>query len=374
MNHLKIKVKMIKILVIEDEESIRENVRELLEMKNFEAITAENGVIGIQKIKEQIPDLILCDVMMPELDGYGVLRFLQQNLATAYIPLIFLTAKADKLDLRQGMELGADDYLTKPFTSQQLLKAITTRLEKQDAINRKSQKQMEELRSNITLSLPHELHTSLNGIIGLSELLIEDYNSMDKGEVLEMLELINTSGKRLYRLTQNFLLYAELELLAKNPEEIKALSNELHESDSQKVITEIALEKAQQSAREADLHLDLQDIKVKISEPHLNRIVIEIIDNAFKFSPPGTPVHIISNLNGDNFNLDVIDCGRGITSDEIAALGAYMQFGRKLYAQEGLGLGLIIAKRCVELYGGELKINTIPGKHTIVGFTLPYLK
>ncbi|MBD2166594.1 hybrid sensor histidine kinase/response regulator [Calothrix membranacea FACHB-236] len=362
---------MIKILVIEDEESIRENVQELLEMKNFEAITAENGVIGVQKIKEQIPDLILCDVMMPELDGYGVLRFLQQNVATAHIPLIFLTAKADKLDLRQGMELGADDYLTKPFTSKQLLKAIAIRLEKQDAINRQSQKQIEELRSNITLSLPHELHTSLNGIIGLSELLIEDYNSMDKGEVLEMLELINISGKRLYRLTQNFLLYAELELLAKNPEEIKALRNELHQSDSQKIITEIALEKAQQSGREADLHLDLQDIRVKISEPNLKRIVIEIIDNAFKFSPPGTPVHIISKLNGDNFNLDVIDCGRGISSDEIAALGAYMQFGRKLYAQEGLGLGLIIAKKCVEIYGGELKINTIPGKHTIVSFTLP---
>ncbi|BAY32038.1 two-component hybrid sensor and regulator [Nostoc carneum NIES-2107] len=362
---------MIKILLIEDEEAIRENVREILEMENFEAMTAENGLIGIQKIAEQTPDLILCDVMMPELDGYGVLSFLQQNVATAHIPLIFLTAKAEHLDLRQAMELGADDYLTKPFTSKQLLKAIATRLEKQEAITRQSHKQMEELRSNITLSLPHELHTSLNGIIGLSELLIEDYHAMDKGEVLEMLELINTSGKRLYRLTQNFLLYAELELLAKNPEEIKALRSELHESDSQKIITEIALEKAKQSSREADLHLDLQDITVKVSEPHLKRIAAEIIDNAFKFSPSGTPVQIISSFNGDDFNLDVIDCGRGIKSDEIANLGAYMQFGRKLYAQEGLGLGLIIAKQCIELYGGELNINTIPEKHTIVSFTLP---
>lgn len=124
---------MKKILVIEDEPSVRANIIELLEAEEFQAIGAANGIIGVMGALEYLPDLIICDVMMPELDGYGVLATLRQDPTTATIPFIFLTAKADKSDLRQGMELGADDYLTKPFTSAQLLKSIAARLERQTA-------------------------------------------------------------------------------------------------------------------------------------------------------------------------------------------------------------------------------------------------
>ncbi|MBW4574021.1 MAG: EAL domain-containing protein [Aphanothece sp. CMT-3BRIN-NPC111] len=125
---------MTKILVIEDEKSVRENILEVLDAEGFEAVGAENGRIGVQLASEHIPHLILCDVMMPEIDGYGVLEALRQDPATATIPFIFMTAKATKADLRQGMELGADDYLTKPFTISELLGAIATRLRKQAAI------------------------------------------------------------------------------------------------------------------------------------------------------------------------------------------------------------------------------------------------
>lgn len=123
-----------KILVIEDEEMIRANLIDLLEMEQFEAIAAENGSIGVHLAQEYLPDLILCDVSMPELDGYGVLEQLRQNPKTAGIPLIFLTARATQADFRQGMRHGADDYLTKPFSQAELLKAIATRLEKHAAI------------------------------------------------------------------------------------------------------------------------------------------------------------------------------------------------------------------------------------------------
>lgn len=125
---------MKKILVIEDEFTVRANILELLELEGFYGIGAENGLIGVLGAVENLPDLIICDVMMPELDGYGVLTTLRQDPVTATIPFVFLTAKADKADLRQGMELGADDYLTKPFTDDELLKSITTRLEKQAAV------------------------------------------------------------------------------------------------------------------------------------------------------------------------------------------------------------------------------------------------
>ncbi|MCT7949570.1 EAL domain-containing protein [Ancylothrix sp. C2] len=122
---------MAKILVIEDELSIRENILELLDMREFDVIGAENGSVGLKMAMEQSPDLIICDVTMPEMDGYSVLKALRENPSTANIPFIFLTARADRLDMRAGMELGADDYLVKPCLPAELLKAITIRLEKQ---------------------------------------------------------------------------------------------------------------------------------------------------------------------------------------------------------------------------------------------------
>ncbi|NDJ22545.1 EAL domain-containing protein [Nostoc sp. B(2019)] len=121
---------MPKILIIEDEEAVRESIFDLLEAEDFEIIAAANGRIGLQMAIAEIPDIILCDTMMPEIDGYGVLTALRQDPLTATIPFIFLTAKTAKSDFRQGMDMGADDYITKPFTRSELLSAIMNRLEK----------------------------------------------------------------------------------------------------------------------------------------------------------------------------------------------------------------------------------------------------
>jgi len=121
---------MIKILVIEDEVLLRANTVQILAFEDFHTIEAENGLLGVQLAQEQLPDLILCDVMMPELDGYGVLVALRQNPLTSAIPFIFTTAKASHADLCQGMELGADDFLSKPFSADELLAAISTQLKK----------------------------------------------------------------------------------------------------------------------------------------------------------------------------------------------------------------------------------------------------
>ncbi len=120
-----------KVLLIEDEISVRENLSDLLEAEGFETITAANGKVGIDLAISQVPDIILCDLMMPEIDGYGVLARLRQEILTATIPFIFLTAKSTRRDVRKGMDLGADDYLTKPFTRAELLGAINSRLDKQ---------------------------------------------------------------------------------------------------------------------------------------------------------------------------------------------------------------------------------------------------
>ncbi|MDO7874786.1 response regulator [Hymenobacter sp. ASUV-10] len=116
------------ILLIEDHEIIRENTAEILELANYRVLTAENGKTGVAKALTERPDLVICDIMMPVLDGYGVLHIFNQNPQLAGIPFIFLTAKTERADLRRGMELGADDYLTKPFEESELLSAVSSRL------------------------------------------------------------------------------------------------------------------------------------------------------------------------------------------------------------------------------------------------------
>ncbi len=119
---------MNKIVLVEDNDEMRENIQEILELADYEVHAAENGKIGVEMIKQVMPDLILCDIMMPELDGYGVLYVISKNKNTANIPFIFLTAKTEKDDFRKGMNMGADDYLTKPFDDTQLLAAVEKRL------------------------------------------------------------------------------------------------------------------------------------------------------------------------------------------------------------------------------------------------------
>jgi two-component system sensor histidine kinase/response regulator len=359
-----------KILVIEDEESIRENILDLLEAENFEGIGAINGKVGIKLANEQIPDLILCDMMMPEVDGHGVLKALRSEPLTATIPFIFLTAKADKSDIRTGMELGADDYITKPCTPQELLKAIAIRLEKQKTISRQSQKTLDELRTNISMSLPHELRTPLNAIMGFSELILSEYQVLEESDILEMIGQIQTSGHRLYRLIQNFLLYAELEIAATNPELLKEMRNSEF-SCVKSLLSQKARQQAKHANRTDDLQLNLQDSSVAIDSVRLAKIVEELLDNAFKFSLEGTPVVLSTVVENQTFILSVKDQGRGMTADQIAQLEAYRQFDRKLYQQAGLGLGLAIVQRLAELHGGKFKIESLPQQETIVCVSLP---
>jgi signal transduction histidine kinase len=361
---------MKRILVIEDEHSVRENLLELLDAEDFHVFGAMNGRAGIELAQKHLPDLIICDVMMPELDGFGVLTLLRQNPATKTIPFIFLTAKADKMDLRQGMELGADDYLTKPFTRAEILRAIGVRFEKQAVLEEESQKKLDELRSNITLSLPHEMRTPLNAILGLSQLLIEESDSLEPQEIREMSESINRSAERLNRLIQNFLLYAELELIATNPQRIEAMRNS-QVSSASSVIEPMTIHQAKRVGREADMQLDLKDSSVQINQVRLKKIVEELVDNALKFSSAGTPVRVVGAPVEQTYVLSVTDYGRGMTAAQIAEVGAYQQFERKLHEQQGSGLGLIITKRLTQLLGGELTIDSTPDKQTTVRVVLP---
>jgi signal transduction histidine kinase len=361
---------MPKILVIDDDELVRDMIVVALRQHGLEALEAADGIEGVQLAKRSHPDLVLCDLQMPKLDGYGTLAALRQDQTTAAIPFIFLTGYADQKKMRQGMNLGADDFLSKPIAVPELLAAIQTRLEKHRLTREQAERRLHTLRSNITFSLPHEIRTPLSGIIGFAEVLRDDNANLKPDEISEMASLILKSAKRLGNLTENFLSYAQLEVLASDPERVALLRTE-RTTMLDMHIEELSKKKGEEVKRSNDIILHLSGGEAAISTAHMRRVVEELIDNALKFSHAGTVVELISERVEDTFRLRVTDAGVGMSAEEVSELQAYRQFHRKEREQQGTGLGLAIVKRLVELYGGSLSIQSEVGKGTTVVVELP---
>jgi len=351
---------MIKVLVVEDEQLLREGIVDTLQYEGFQTLEADNGLDGIRAAEEHLPDLIVCDILMPELDGYSVYTRLRSQPATSLIPFIFLTAKASRADMRYGMALGADDYLTKPFTNRELLSTIHARLEKQATIRRELEKGLDQLRNSVLRALPHELRTPLTGIIGFAELLAMDADKLMPSQVSEMAQGILLSGKRLLKLVENYLLYSQIEVWSSSPEHQRSL-REIDAAEAGLIISNSAEIKALEWERGGDLVLDLNSCHAKIAPEALTKIVDELVDNALKFSRPGTSIIVRSTTEDQRFVLHIIDEGTGMTAEQIQRIGAHMQFDRVLHEQQGGGMGLIISKRLAMLYGGSLEILSEPG-------------
>jgi signal transduction histidine kinase len=364
---------MNKILVIDDDEPTQVLTVKALEHRGFTTLRASDGIEGLEAAKRHLPDLIICDVQMPRLNGYETLAALRQDPITATIPFIFLTGLTDRKELRQGMGLGADDFLTKPFSANELMQAVRTRLEKQAAVQRRSERKLEDLRGNIDMALPHELLTPLNGILGLASLLMEEDSTVEQREVQDFARKIHLSAQRLHHLIENFIIYSQAVLTSSDPKKTAEL-REAQPIPVADLIERITREKAELVGRQDDLALNLCDVEVRILPVHLRKGVEEIIDNALKFSKAGAPVRVTARIEDGQLVLAVHDQGRGMTPEQIADIGAHMQFERRFYEQQGVGLGLIIAKRVAELYGGQLTVQSIPGEGTVVRFIVPAAK
>src|SRR6185436_2842995 len=225
---------------------------------------------------EHLPDLILCDINMPNLDGYETLKAMREDEATGFIPFIFLSGATHRITIRKGMELGADDYLTKPFSPKELMAAVNARLEKQAELQRLSDRKLNELRGNLTLALPHELRTPLNGIMGLAHLMIEDYATMPPEEVLDSSRFIHESALRLHRLIENFLVYSQIELMGEA--KTIAVSDGIKPVPVQDLVPPLARKVATRHKREGDLLLKLENASLLVPSENLAKIVEEIVD------------------------------------------------------------------------------------------------
>ena len=360
-----------KILVIDDDVVIRTFVADTLSKAGYEPIEAGDGIAGIEISRHQRPDLILTDVLMDGMTGFEMLAAMRQDPATAAVPIIMMTSLADTGGMRQGMELGADDYLAKPVSAATLLAAVEMQRKKQALISERSDKSLRQLRSNLIHTLPHELNTPLNGILGFAELLKSSADSLSALEIVEMADYITISANRLHRVARNYLAYARIEMLETDPEGMAQLQQCKTENASA-VIDRVARCTAETSGRIKDFSISVPDVlTLRIDGDDLRQIVDELVQNACKFSKAGTLVQVTATKTATAVAIAFSDCGRGMKPEQMGNIEAYSQFERDVHAHEGLGLGLAISKRLASLYGGSLRIESTTGVGTTVTVSLP---
>jgi DNA-binding response OmpR family regulator/two-component sensor histidine kinase len=357
---------MKKIFLVEDEKQLVVNISLLLRSEGYDVMSANDGLEAMHKLNEFTPDLIISDIMMPYLNGYELFQRIKQNPKINYIPFLFLTAKSDITSIRQGMNLGADDYIIKPFSSDDLLRAIKTRLEKSNLIN----EQIDEIRDSISKYVPHELRTPLVAILGYSQLVLNESTSLSKEEIIEMVERINFGAKRLHTRIEKFLQLTDLEPVNKDiwhgEEDTTIIDNSM--------IIQIIEEHHLLKDRDKDFEVTLEPAKIKIPRRCLISVLNEILENATKFSDPGKSI-IVNGLERENvYLLEIEDKGNGMSESDIDKIGAFKQFNREILQQEGNGLGLIFVKRVMKIVNGDIKISSQLNKFTKVSITIPLIR
>jgi two-component system, sensor histidine kinase and response regulator len=345
-----------KILVIEDQPDVRENIVELLDAENFKTFAAEDGIEGIHLAQEHHPDLILCDVMMPELDGYDVLNMLRQDPETAMIPFIFLTAKAATKDMRQGMDLGADDYLTKPFTRTELLQAISSRLLRQKTFAQHADSELTGLQQSISYSIPDKILNPLDEIARVSKIFIQDAETLSPRDFKELGQSIHTNTQFLQRAIQNFFLYMNLEFLARSTDSLQVIQS-AHTMRPGDFIFMVSTQKAKEYRRSKDVKAITANVQLGIATDDLKKIVEESLDFALSMTREQTPVAITTEVIQGRFQYSLQVRLEGLSPELRQRLAAKEPLDRPFYEELDPGLGLLLINRIAELYGGGLTLD-----------------
>ncbi len=364
---------MTKILVIEDEESVRENILEILGYEGFEVLGAANGREGVEAAEKFLPDLIVCDIAMPEMDGYSVLLAVRQMASLAAVPFIFLTARTDRSFMRHGMELGADDYLTKPFSSAELLAAIEARLERHEVTARAIEGSVEEAKRRLVQMIAHELRTPLVSIEMALDIISRQVGQLEPHQLLELLDYIGRGSNRLHHVVEQMVLITQLEADLLTANVLREQGMPVHVSEL--LIAAVSLGK-RFAPRSPDAVARIEerdeDLTVWGDINALKHALAELIANALSFSPAGGEVVVSAWRSGRQAVITVTDHGPGIPPQQLAhALREFYQIDRDRQEQQGMGMGLPLARRLIEVHGGALDIQSVVGRGTQVTVELP---
>ncbi|PKH66300.1 hybrid sensor histidine kinase/response regulator [Flavobacterium sp. ALD4] len=353
-----------KILIIDDELNIRETINELLCLKNYETKTANNGQEALNILDTWFPDLIICDIMMPVMDGQVFQNIIKNNKYLSTIPFIFLTAKIEDNLMRSCFNEGADDFLTKPFKSSELLKVVESKITRFAKIKNANN----FYAGNLNI-LSHEINTPLHGILGSINLLMDDTLNLSQEDVIIFQEGIKTSGERLNRTMQNIIHVENIKnnKFTVSKDDCAEIKNVL-----KNVLNKISLHYEKQKNRVVSR---LTTAELEISKADLNFILFELLDNALKFSPKKKKVVIEGSVFSDDYyEINIFDYGVGFKEEELKLIDATVQFNRDEREQQGLGLGLFITKSIIKKSNGIISIASKENEGSKISILLPIHK
>jgi signal transduction histidine kinase len=366
---------MTKVLLVEDNLNLLENIALELELRDYKVMQAGNGEIALQLMQttDAIPDIIVSDIAMPKMDGYKLLEAVQSNDDWASIPFIFLTAFDSRNAVYIGKEMGADDYLVKPFQPDELVIAIENKLKRIARFKRKAEAQMDHARRELLHLISHELRTPLTSIFGSAEMLTESVAEIPDETAAVLLNLIQSGARRMSRLVNNVLFLIQID------------SGHLHrmidESGRPYDLRDIVVDgcRAFQTNWEmddpaVDIQFDNSDtpIYVRGIREFLVTAVAEVMRNAVMFAPSRSRIDVNIGPDGDEAIIAITDRGPGIADADLPYIwDRFVQSGREEYEQQGVGLGLAVVRATIEAHGGSAGIESGAGSGTTVTMRLP---
>jgi two-component system sensor histidine kinase/response regulator len=362
-----------RILVIEDEATLRHDIVEMLEYESYTVTQAANGTEAVLLLKEKMPDLVLCDIVLPDFDGYRILEKIRNTEGYQRLPFIFLTAQSDRSFMRHGMELGADDYLTKPFSRPELLAAIQTRLERYRINTDLRNDDLENAKKRLSRMVAHELRTPLVSISMIEQLISNKLDTLEPEDMRDLLETLKSGSHRLQHLVEQMVLMTQLDTATLRQEDLEKYGQV---SDIWSVL-EAGVETARRFAyRHPHGQVMLKSVNevlnVLCHTQALRHAFAEIIANALDFSPPGSTIVIAQKRTNKFAWITVVDNGPGMTTHRLQlALRPYEQINREKTEQQGMGLGLPLAKKLIELQKGDIIFRPVASGGTQVVIQIP---
>lgn len=361
------------ILVVEDDLALLEGIRELLELTEYKVLTAMNGREGLEVLEKQRPDLIVSDIMMPEMDGYQFHEKVNERPELSTIPFIFLTARGEKSDIRRGKELGADDYITKPFDDEDLLVTVRAKLNRWENLRQQRDEEVADLKNKILLTLSHEFRTPLTYIINYSDLLELDGQAIATEDFSDFMQGIRRGALRLNNLVDDFLILVEIET-GEAEEAYRYRRTRIVETSLWlRVITKPFQPKAEE--RGLALVMDIPDDLPPLvaDEAYLSDAIGRLIDNAIRFSKEESEwVRVSARAEEERLIISVHDQGEGIEEKDLGGLfDVFYQIDRAKREQQGSGSGLAICKGIVSVHGGDVGVESEYGKGSTFWISLP---
>lgn len=351
-----------RILFVDDEFNIRETVSELLFLQNYDVKTAANAQEALDLLEYWTPDLIICDIMMPVMNGIMLHEIIKGNRILSAIPFIFLTAKKENNLMRKCLLDGADDFLPKPFKIKELLTIIKVKIERFEKIKNAHN----NLYIGAKKSFLHEINTPLGGILGSVDLLLESETLFKKNEIEIFHEAIKVSAERLNRTLQNAILYHNItnnEIQFDDEGETEILSSFLQLKSNRFW---------KQDNQEKRILFEIENANIKMNEKHLNFVLFELIDNAIKFSSGTTFINLYGKQHDDSYYEFIIkDHGIGLSEEQLKKIGFGEQFNREEREQQGLGLGLFMSKMIIKKSKGVFTIISKINEGTTIKIFLP---